>query len=351
MIKNLKIFSKQYTLLSGSIHIHTKYSYDSKAEPKDIIDAAKKRGLDYLMISDHSNNKAKDDKIFKNEDKIFVVIGAELNDKNDNNHYLVFGEENIQLFDEAKSYSDYYFNKDNTFTIAAHPFDKRAVKSMKKYVWENPDNTNFHSIEIWNAVSDWIEGLKPSKNGFFYVFFPSLFIKKADKDSLKWWDYLNAKGIKKSAVGSSDAHTFLYKKFGKTFKFLPHKFLFGTVRTNILIPKEKEINKKNILLALKRGNSYIVNYKVGYPDGFYAGLSDNNGNSAIYGEEIYLSDSLNLYFRSPYLVKAKCYKNGEKIAEYTDNKGFFKIKEKGVYRLEIERNFRKWIYTNNFYVK
>ncbi len=346
-----KIFGDKYIELTGSIHNHTKYSYDSQAEPYKIIQDAKKQALDYILISDHSNNEAMKDKVFMNEKDIFVIVGFELNDKKQEHHYLVFGETNLQLFDTAIEYTKYYFNKENTATFAAHPFDKRAVASMKKYIWEKTDITDFHGIEIWNAVSDWIEKLNPKRNGFFFVFFPSFFIKSADKEAIKWWDDLNKSGMKKSAIGSSDAHTFPVKKFGITFRFLTHNFLFKTVRTNILVPYKENIEKEDILKALKNGNSYIINYKRGYPDNFYAGITDGKDKKAIFGQEIDFTKGLKLYFHSPYLVKAKCFRNGEKIAEHTDNKGVFEIKEKGNYRLEIERNFKKWIYTNNIYVK
>ena len=250
-----------------------------------------------------------------------------------------------------EEYTTYYFNKPNTVTFAAHPFDKRAIKSLKKYRWENVNITQFNGIEIWNAVSDWIKNLIPKKNGFFFVFFPSLFINSADKEAILWWDNLNKQGLKKSAIGSADAHSFPYKKFGINFKFLSHKYLFSTIRTNIIIKKKDKISSKDILKALKNGNSYIVNYKVGYPVSFYAGMKDKKGNFALPGDEITLSKGLKFYFNTSYWVKTKCFKNGEKIGEISDNKGYFDIKEKGNYRLEIERRFKKWIYTNNIYVK
>ncbi|MCK4695609.1 MAG: hypothetical protein KAT74_07590, partial [Candidatus Cloacimonetes bacterium] len=132
-------------------------------------------------------------------------------------------------------------------------------------------------------------------------------------------------------------------------KFLAHKSVFKTIRTNVLIPVEDEINEQNILKTLKNGNSYIVNYKTGSPYNFYAGISSGK-KSAIFGEEIEFDNKLKYYFRIPKISKVKLFRNGEKIASKYSDKGYFKITEKGNYRLEITRFGRGWIYTNNIYV-
>ncbi len=349
-MKTQKIFGKKYLELTGCVHVHSKYSYDSTAEPQDIINAALYNKLDYFTITDHLTIDAKNDIDFLNEKRINIIIGSEINDKNEEHHLLVFNSSKVFSDTKAIEYTRFY-QKEGAITFAAHPFEKRSTKKIRKYLWTDLENTDFDGIEIWNAVSDWVSKLKPSLNGAFFVFFPSFFIKSANKKAIKWWDELNLQGKRKSAIGSVDAHTFYYDLLGIKIKFLSHKYLFGTIRTNVLIPEKEKINKQDILTALKKGNSYIVNYKVGYPNGFYAGISKRNGDSAIFGEEIDFVEGLKFYYHSPYFVKAKLYRNGEKIAEHTDNKGAFDILEKGNYRLEITKNFKNWIYTNNIYVK
>ncbi|OQX70562.1 MAG: hypothetical protein B6D62_04490, partial [Candidatus Cloacimonas sp. 4484_275] len=57
-----------------------------------------------------------------------------------------------------------------------------------------------------------------------------------------------------------------------------------------------EISKENILQALKNGNSYLVNYKVGNPYNFYAGISAN-GKSAVFGEKIQFQEEMKFYLK------------------------------------------------------
>jgi len=105
----------------------------------------------------------------------------------------------------------------------------------------------------------------------------------------------------------------------------------------------------DILQALKEGKSYIVNYKMGIPYNFYAGIKCGD-NSAVFGEEIELQEGARFYYRLPKISKIKLFHNGVIIEKQFKEKGFFEITEKGFYRLEITRWGRGWIYTNNIYV-
>lgn len=60
-------------------HIHTYHSYDSFMKPKKIIQIAKARGLDGIIICDHNTIKGALEAYKINEDKNFtVIIGAEI---------------------------------------------------------------------------------------------------------------------------------------------------------------------------------------------------------------------------------------------------------------------------------
>jgi hypothetical protein len=117
-----------------------------------------------------------------------------------------------------------------------------------------------------------------------------------------------------------------------------------------LIPEDKETNQKNILKAIKKGHSYIVNYKRGNPYNFYAGICDDKASGVSFGEEIAFAPNLKYYFNLPENSNVHLYRNGVCIKKQLDFKGFFEIEEVGNYRLEILRFGKGWIYTNNIYV-
>ena len=74
----------------GAIHIHSTYS-DGTGEIPDIARAASEVGLDFIMLSDHNSLKAKKDGWEGWRDDVMVLIGYEINDRDDRNHYLACG--------------------------------------------------------------------------------------------------------------------------------------------------------------------------------------------------------------------------------------------------------------------
>ncbi|MCD4819555.1 MAG: hypothetical protein K8S23_12775 [Candidatus Cloacimonetes bacterium] len=348
-MKKKSIFSRDFFELTGCVHNHSEYSYDSSVPISKIILAARNNELDYFTLNDHLNMQARDDRDFRNEKDILIIAGSEINDKSNNNHFLVFDHSEIIKGEDASKYSKYYFENGVT-CFAAHPFEKRICNKFRKYIWTDPENTNFHGLEIWNAVSEWVGKLSPKKNGVFLVFFSSFFIRKPFQKTLNYWDDLAKNNIRKAAIGSTDAHSITHKWMGLKLVFLTHKMLFKTIRTNVLLSASETPSQKSILKALRNGNSYIVNYKQGNPYNFYAGISDSKGKSAIFGEEIEYSENLKFYFRLPKIAKVVLIRSGKKIKTERDEKGYFDILGKGVYRLEITQLGRGWIYTNHIYV-
>ncbi|MDA3813602.1 MAG: PHP domain-containing protein [Candidatus Cloacimonetes bacterium] len=348
-MKKKNIFNKKYFELTGCVHNHTIYSFDAHVKLNKILKAAKKNELDYLTINDHFTLAAGDDEAVKKENDLIIIVGAEINDPEKNNHFLVFNTAEIIKGKKSQEYTKRYAESD-AICFAAHPFEKRVSKQFRKYIWTDKRNDNFDGIEIWNYLSEWIGKLNPILNGLFFVLFPSKFVRKPLREVLDYWDELNNAGKRRSAIGSVDAHSERMEKFGIKFSFLTHKTLFRSIRTNVLIPEDIQVDQQNIVKALKNGNSYIVNYKVGNPYDFYAGIASSKDNSAIYGEELLLSENMYFYFRLPKIDRVKLFRNGKKIDSKLDEKGRFEITQKGNYRLEIYRFGYGWIFTNNIYV-
>ncbi len=347
-MKKKNIFTRSFYELTGCIHNHSLYSYDGSISLARIIREAKMRELDYITINDHNTIKAAEDKHVRKEKDLFVIVGMEVNDANRDHHYLVFNSQDIVSKTDVQEYVRYYRNQD-AIGFAAHPIEKRACPSFRKYEWLQKEVDDFNGIEIWNYLSEWIGKMRPKINGLFLVLLPSLFVIKPLRETLEWWDKLNADGKRKSAIGSVDAHTEKMRKFGINFKFLRHRTLYKAIRTNVLIECSKLVNEESILVALKNGNSYIANYKNGNPYNFFAGISNSEVN-ATFGEDIKLREGLKFYFRLPCIGKVTLFRNGKKIRSKRDEKGSFDITRTGNYRLEITRFGRGWIYTNNIYV-
>ncbi len=345
-----KIFQRNYVELTGCLHVHTEYSFDSETALSKVIKAAHRRQLDYLGINDHLSNAAEQDSHLRAEKKLIMIPGFEINDPENNNHLLVYGNREVLRDREASEYVPYY-QEQGAITFAAHPFERRATKRIRKYVWTDTKVDQFSGLEIWNALSNWVSKVRPTLNGLIWVLLAQNFIRRPSRAAIRWWDELNRSGKHKAAIGSVDAHGLIFRKFGIKITFLKHHFMFNSVRTNVLLPEGRTVDKKNILSALAEGRSYIVNYRRGIPYNFYAGIAAKEEAGVSFGEEIEYKEGLFFYYLLPKIARVLLYCKGEMINQQVSEKGRFEVTGPGNYRLEILLNRKGWIYTNNIYVK
>ena len=78
---------------SGVLHIHSTYS-DGTGSPDHIAQAANETGLDFLILTDHNTIQAKTDGYEKFYNNTLFIVGYELNDVYNKNHYLFLNYKN-----------------------------------------------------------------------------------------------------------------------------------------------------------------------------------------------------------------------------------------------------------------
>lgn len=343
-----RIFKRDFLDLTGTIHNHTIYSFDSDEPVCSLISAARKRRLDYVCITDHHNIDVINDSDFLREKKIILIPGMEISDLADEHHLLVFNSITPLPPGNVEDYLSFY-KKSGAITFAAHPLEDRVGNRYPKYQWNRLDMDDFDGLEIWNFISSWLKTMNYWRNGATHLLFPQMFIRRPYRKVLKYWDRLNRAGKRKSGIGAIDAHGVSIKLLGIRWKVLTHKHLFAYIRTNVLIPMKDNINQQDILEALKNGNCYVVNQRLGVPYNFYAGICDEQGNGVTCGEDIDFTEGLKFYYNLPKSARIHLVYNGRTICKQTGKNGYFSIDAPGFYRLEILRYTLGWIYTNPIY--
>jgi PHP domain len=338
----------------GAIHIHSIYS-DGSGKVEDIAKAASENGLDYIILTDHNTLRALEEGYEKLYDNTFFLVGYEINDKENKNHYLALRTN--EAFSTRMTAKEYVkkVNESGGFGFAAHPLEKRThMEEHPPYPWTDWEIDDFTGIEIWNHMSEWMENLT-EQNKYQFFLHPLKSIVAPNEETLKLWDELNLKR-KVVAMGGVDAHAHKYNLLGfLEVEIFPYKVLFKSIRTHILTekelkktedPKDFDEAKKTIYDSLEKGLSFIANDYHGDSKGFRF-FAEKDGNIYQMGDLIKNYKSTTLNIKVPHSSEIKIIRNGKVIETYIGTEFNFAVKENGVYRVEVYLNEKAWIFSNH----
>jgi hypothetical protein len=344
--------SNKYYQVVGCIHIHSVYS-DGSGTIGEISRQAEEVGLDFIMISDHNNLRA----LHRGEEgwygNVLTLIGYEINDIDDANHYLAFNlEEEVGRNLPASEYVR-RVKMNGGFGIIAHPDESRyRLPEHPPYPWTAWESVDYQGIEIWNQMSEWMEGLT-SWNKLWRFINPRRSIIAPTTTTLKKWDEVNRKRPV-FGIGGVDAHAHKHKMLFGLLKVtvFKYKIQFKSMRTHLLLSEpldpHMDLNHaKNLIYdALLSCRVFISNFFNGDAREFRFYAQNANGLAEIGGTLPYASNTemiVNVSREADVMV----FRDGEpvKILEKYPKK--IKVNRPGNYRLEIFRKKRAWIYTNH----
>lgn len=343
-----------YYFYKGAIHIHSNLS-DGTGDIDSITKAAKRAGLEWIIITDH-NYYDKNEGIING---VYVIKGEEISPYK-NNHYLVLGIEEQIPCDDIPERNVQRVREYGGFGFAAHPNEGMSAdgtprKNSHHCIPWTDKNIKPDGVEIWNWFSNWADNLDDGnifKLAYAYLFKHKI-ITPPNERTLAWWDSLNneTKSIV-PAIGGVDAHALRFYRYIIPITVFPYETCFKTVTNFIHLKDElsKDFNeaKKQILGAIKNGKNFIVNrntYKT-IPELYF---EDSKG---VYycGETISLTPDLSLNFSAEDLMELKVILNGEEFAHINSTCFQFPICKSGKYRLEVQYKGKGFVYTNPFIV-
>ncbi|MCE1188962.1 MAG: PHP domain-containing protein [Ignavibacteria bacterium] len=343
----------------GAIHIHSHYS-DGTGSVEEIARAASELGLDYIILTDHNTLRAKDEGAEKFYDGTLLIVGYEINDKKNQNHYLALrvdktlptrlnASEYVQKIAEAGG-----------FGFIAHPHEKRdSMKEHPPYPWTAWDCPNITGIEIWNHMSEWMENLT-EQNKYEAFLHPLRTIESPAAETLQKWDELSL-SHRVVGIGGVDAHAHKVNVMGIfEVEVFPYKVLFKSIRTHILTDLKFVITDKpedifqarSILLnSLESGNCFVANDYLynSYGFRFYARV-DTKFYSM--GCSLPLQNGIRFFVEVPAgSITIKLIRNGKITAVSEQRSYVFECTEAGVYRIEVYYMNKPWIFSNHIHIE
>jgi hypothetical protein len=246
-------------------------------------------------------------------------------------------------------------------SLIAYPQDFKS--------WEASD---YDGIEVYNLFTNskkinpvvtFFDGLWSYRSYAALLF--ATFYERPDANLKKWDELTSAQGRRLVATAGNDAHAnvglFLGTEDGKRLlgiKLDPYERSFQTVRTHVLIERDKPLSAETLLEALRRGHSYISFDLFGDATGF-SFSADNGSEQKIAGDEINLASGVRLTATTPLKTRIALIKDGQTIQEAKDSARLeFNATQKGVYRIEAyldhlpkPANGKPWIISNPIYVR
>ena len=343
----------------GAIHIHSLFS-DGTGDLNTIVKAAKKSGLDWIIVTDH-NTMEIEEGIFNG---VYVIRSEEISPYSEN-HYLVFGtNEVIEPCDNPQIYVD-KVRELGGFGFAAHPDEGITVdkngnciprKNSNHCIPWSDKNVKPDGVEIWNWFSNWADNYDDTSllTKAYSFFFKHRIITNPSPLTLSWWDSLNNERENVvPALGGVDAHALLIKDYFIPLYIFPYTTCFKTINNTINLrePLSKDFKeaKQQILSAVIKGNNIIINKNISKEIPEF--LICNNKNIGYSGESIDLDENTTLKIKLNKKADIKILLNGKEIFKTQDKICTLPIKEKGKYRAEFSHKNKGFAYTNPIVVK
>jgi hypothetical protein len=360
-LQKTEIASQNFNDYKGVIHVHTAIGGHSTGNFDELIDGAAKNELDFVVMTEHTA-ALYDTSALTLQGKVgdtLFVNGQEVETATD--RFLLLPGSADAGRANVISTADFLqkIHAENKLAFITYP--------EKHKTW----NANYDGIEVFSLHTN-AKRMNPVFTLFdaiwSYPAYPELVLAAnfyRPDQNLKQFDEITQ--TKKSVLfAGTDAHSNIgFHLFGDdagnkiiNIKIDDYATIFRPMRNHVLIEKDKTLTTENLLEALKNGRCFVGLDVLSDTSGFLF-TAEDGAKSKMMGDEISLSENLNLRINAPQTARFVVFKNGEKVHEETSwTQITFQAKEKGTYRTEVYLDslgepFDKmpWIISNPIYVK
>jgi hypothetical protein len=362
-INTERAFNSQsdYVDYRGVIHVHTFLGGHSTGTFSELIAAAKANQLDFVIMTEHPQAEFDTATMTLNGtfSGVLFINGNEVVTANGDRLLLIPGSNDARNASSQSSAEVVGKQKSSGgLAIAAYPTESTNWKT-----------TPVDGLEVYNLFVNarqasklvlFFDGLW-SYHSYANLMFANFFARP--DDSLKLWDELLSAGNRRLvATAGNDAHSNIGLSIndatGKQLvglKLDPYERSFHTVRTHVLIPKDKPFSRESVLEALAKGHSYISFDLFGDPKGFVF-TAANTGK--ISGDEIPFQNGIQLTVKAPMSTRIALFRNGTLSDDKVGAEAAFSVSGPGAYRVECYLNTlpepakdKPWIISNPIYLR
>jgi len=342
----------------GSIHNHSTFS-DGTGTVDEIVAAANRAGLDYLILTDH--NQLVDQSLQGWRDDVMLLIDIEVNDMAlvpERNHLLTLNvHEDVTPFaPDPQKLIDAVRERDG-LTFLAHPIDLPGPIVTDTYPWTEWDIEGFTGVELWNYMSEFRVHATSKLVAVIMSYVPHFFTLGPFPEMLAKWDEL-LQQQPTVAIGGPDAHAQTYTIGLLKRRFLPYENCFRAVNTHIITrqPFQRQFEQDQALVyeALGAGRAW-VGYDLLHPTEGFSYNAETDAGLTPMGGSVALARGPQLRVQAPAPAHIKLVRAGAGVvAETQGQELIFQPQEPGAYRVEVwkKRWFkpRGWIFSNPIYI-
>jgi len=346
----------------GVIHVHTSLGGHSTGNFAELVAAARANQLDFVIITEHPQTDFDTAAMTLNglHAGVLFLNGSEVATSNGDRLLLIPGSAEAASAASKTTPEVIALQKaSGGLSFAAYPVDSQnwqtsSVDGVEVY-------NLFTNVRTVNPVVMFFDGLW-SYGSYPELMFANFFARPTD-NLKRWDDAISASNHKLIAIAGNDAHSNIGLSVndaaGKQWlgvKLDPYERSFRTVRTHVLIKKDKGLSRDSLLEAIALGHCYLSFDLFGDAQGFLFAVKSSP--QQITGDEVALADGLSLKASAPLDCRFALLKDGRVIGEKSGMSADFSITEPGAYRIETYLDSlsapvkgQPWIISNPIYVR
>jgi hypothetical protein len=313
--------------LRCAIHVHSKFSHDSRGKIEDIAKAARAHGIDAVFLTDHSNPRFFTDGPHGDVGGVHFVRGEEINVGRGS--LLALGT-SAMIGDGRKPAQEVVdeIQAQGGVCCVSHieSTDPSAITGCDLIGIHNL-HADAKRIPVLRFPLLFVDALR-FRRSFPRELLLEEVIRPPSWQLRKWDALLETRRV--AAVSEIDAHANL-KVLGVSLD--PYDLILGVEHTYVLVPPKWD--EDDLLDALRAGRTYVGFTMLADPRGFsFAGEKDGNREGMI-GDEISFEPGLELCVHCPGEGRIVVVANGKRVATTKGRELRVPCTGPGAYRAEV----------------